>query len=291
MSDEITDDVEIEENLDLDVDLDTSTDQDVTEYEPNYSYKVRDEERAFDERFRPVVTDKETEEALRDLYTRADGLDTYKQKVSAYEDSVRQHQERVSQLQGGFNTLKEYREKGDYRQLFNAIGVKNDDILKYAYSVAQEDELPEEQRTVIRQNREYQDRLSSLEAELQRQQSDRQRMSVDNDFRELESYVETNRELDSRMKEYGFNLRDEVVSYGFSATKLTGKEPSIAEATKAVTERFSKMLHSAVGTQRDIQSEINKRPKTLPRVNGTNATAPEEKITMDKLRQMAKAIV
>lgn len=290
MVDEINNEV-IEEEVLAESDIEATSDEsiDPTEesFTPSFTYKVKDEEREFDERLRDIVKDKETEDYVRDLYTRADGLDSYKEKVKTYEDSLRESSSQVSQLTDFYKGLSSMRDSKNYRQLFGQLGIDEESLLEYAYSVANEATLPEEQRQYISQNREYQDRLSHLENELNSYRQATEQQTVENDLRELESCVSTYKDLDERMKGAGFNLRDEILSHGIATTKITGKEPTIEQATIAVVERFNKLF---TPKDSDIEQTINNRPAALPKINGTNQTSPEKRLSLDDLRKMADAI-
>lgn len=54
-------------------------------YEPDFGYQIRGEQFTFDERLHPVVKDKETEEFLRDTFTKAHGLDAVKTRLDESE--------------------------------------------------------------------------------------------------------------------------------------------------------------------------------------------------------------
>jgi len=260
---------------------------DLEEYAPSYTYKVKDEERSFDERLQPFVKDQESEDYLRDLYTKADGLEGYKTKVGDYESALQESNERNQQLSSGYEALRGFKSKGDYRQLFKSMGIDDKAVLEYAYGVAKEDELPEEQQVHLRQNRDYQDRLSHLENEANVHRQQEQDHVVQRDLNELEHHVNTNKVLNDKMATSGFNLRDEVLSYGIATTKLTGKEPSIQEATNAVVAKFGKMFPT---DSESVENIINNRPNALPKINGSNGTAPTKRYSLADLRAMANKI-
>lgn len=273
----------------------TMDDAGLEEYSPNFTYKVKDEEHEFNDYVKGAITSRESEDYFRDLHTRADGLDGYKEKVTGLEGRLGEYENVTGKLQRGFTDLKSYRDQGDYRNLFKSLGVSSDDVVKYAYGLAQEAEMPEEQRNMINQNRQYEDRLSMLERENESHRQHRSNSAVNNDLKELESYVNTSDGLNDRMKSVGFNLRDEILSYGIAATKSTGREPSIAEAANVVIEKYGKLLSPANAgipqtREEQVQQVINNRPNALPKINGSNQTAPSEKMTMEKLRALSAKI-
>ena len=62
------------------------------DYTPNTTYKIKDEEKSFNEKLVAGIKDKETEDHLRDLYTKADGLESYKQKFTKKDEVQKQVQ-------------------------------------------------------------------------------------------------------------------------------------------------------------------------------------------------------
>ena len=96
-------------------------------YTPNYKFKVLDTEKEFDEFIRPIIKDKDSEEKLRDLYTKAHGLDTVKNK---YEETKEQLNEREEVL----NRLFSLKEAPTYDDLFNSMGLDKKKVLEYAWT-------------------------------------------------------------------------------------------------------------------------------------------------------------
>lgn len=264
------------------------------EYEPNFTYKIKDEEHQFDEMFNPFVNDKQSEEALRDLYTKAGGLDSYKEKVTSYEERLGERDSEITGLRDGFKQLRGFRDEGKYRQLFSSIGLSDDDVMKYSLSVAQEEELPEEQREIIKQNREYKDRLDALESNMSRQAQLDSSRSTERDLDELSSHVNTHSDLNKTMAAAGYDLSDEIIAYGLSAGRMNnGKEPTLTQATEAVVKKYNSFLNHGREAQpatNTIEQRINNRPKTLPRVNSSNQTAPMDApfSSIDQLRELSK---
>ena len=65
------------------------------EYTPDFSYKVKNEEHEFPEWIKGVVTDKEKEEELRDLFTKVVGLDSIKESRDRIESEFSGYQQSV----------------------------------------------------------------------------------------------------------------------------------------------------------------------------------------------------
>ncbi|GAG39911.1 unnamed protein product, partial [marine sediment metagenome] len=77
MQEEVSEQAGEEQEETQNVEVEAETEQQ-TEYEPNFNYSVKSESHEFDEWIRPLVKDTESEEHVRQLYTRAKGLDHVK---------------------------------------------------------------------------------------------------------------------------------------------------------------------------------------------------------------------
>jgi len=75
-----------------------------TDYKPNYSYNIDGQPYEFDDRFKEIIKDKESEDAVRDLFTRAKGLE----KAQKIRDS---YKERLHVQERDYGQLKEYTDK------------------------------------------------------------------------------------------------------------------------------------------------------------------------------------
>lgn len=75
-------------------------------YEPNFKFKVHNEEHEFDERVRGAVTSKEAEEHLRDIYTKAYGLDHVKKSQEEKENKLQQTSSEFTALQTQFGRVQ-----------------------------------------------------------------------------------------------------------------------------------------------------------------------------------------
>ena len=269
-------------------------DGELVEYEPNFSYKVKDEERQFDERLRKVISDKETEEYIRDLYTKADGLDTYKQKLEDRESKLAEYERKVSELVNGYQQLKTLRDEGNYRKLMSSIGLDDEAVLNYASSLIEEMNMPEEQRQIIQKNREYEERMEALNNKLATYESKVQSFEeistqnlIKSQMDELQGYVNSNDDVAKVLKEKGLDLTQEVLAHGLMVTRQTGVEPSVKEAFDAVVNKYKQFVTSPQEAVADI---VKNRAKTLPKIKASKESGHVEVMTLDKLRAMANKI-
>jgi hypothetical protein len=260
-----------------------------TGYTPSFSYKVLDEERTFDPRFHGVIKSKEDEDYLRDLYTKADGLENIKTKYSTVNNEYGSFKQQVAPVIDGFKQLKSYRDAGKYSELFRDLGVDEDAVLNHALSIARERELPEDQRKVITQNRDYERRVQELSSRLDTYESSQQEQLISGQMNELQSYVSDDSVKDIRetLAKTGQDLSTVVYNYGVGMYQTTGKEPSVKQAFEAV-----------IGQYRAFAPRVDEKQKqpvvkqqTLPKIKGDGGMAQAMKsFSLDDLKKMASSI-
>lgn len=300
MMDEVIEEVIDTENVDTvetEVEvpaLEAETAIEAEEYVPNYSYKIKDDELEFDEAIRSAITSKDAEEHLRDLYTKAGGLDTYKTKLTEKEQTLQDYQTKISSLTDGFNTMKTFRDNGDYRKLFATVGLKEEQVLEYALKIAEEAELPEEQKTIINENRQYQDKMDEYQRKMDTYENriktfeeTQTQAKINQGLEQLNGLIDTDTSLNSFLTEKGISLRDEVIQYGVNVFNTTSKEIPLRDAYDAVKNKYAQLIPSQ---EENVASIIKNRTKSLPKISGSNQAAPNERMTFDKLKAMSNKI-
>jgi hypothetical protein len=245
-------------------------------YTPTLTYKVLDEERKFDDRLASVVKDKESEEYFRNLYTKADGLDAYKQKYSELEGQSKQ-------LVAGYQQLKQLRDQGNVSDLMKAIGLKDEAIFDYVQARLKEEQLPEEDRKIVERERRLQKENEVYKQKLSDYEQRVVETNVESDIRELEMLAATPTvsPVAAAMEKNGLNFADEVIKDGHFEYLRTGKEPPIKSVVERIAKRYSYLATN--------KAAPTKQP-TLPTVKGGNASAIDKPITsLDELRKFAAA--
>lgn len=245
------------------------------EYEPDLSYKFKDETRNFDERFSSSIKTKEDEDALRDLYTRADGLDSYKDKYSSLEGKYGELESKSKSLVGGFETLQGLVDKGDMRGLMQALGVDNEKLLDYSESLLDEEELPEKERELIKQNRDMTARMAKMEQQMNGYESQNAAHDYNAQKSEVESMIgsEIFSPIASGMERLGLNVFEQVVTEGRQMTMANGKEPSAVEVMNFVAKKYGKFAQD-----NNNQDEGEGKKPTLPSVKGSAASTTGSKV-------------
>lgn len=105
------------------------------EYTPNYSYKVKDKEHTFPEWMQGIVTDKEKEDYLIDLHTKALGIDSIKESRNRIETEYNDYQQSVQNeifpvldRVGEFDRANQVK---DFAKAWEISSVNPEDIMDY----------------------------------------------------------------------------------------------------------------------------------------------------------------
>lgn len=281
----------------------------VQEYVPSFSYKVKDEERTFDERFKSIVKSKADEDYIRDLYTKADGLPLIKEKLEATEHKVGEYantvatlQETVSTAHNFFTSIKQDIASGNLREAVRKLGVDGDLLLRAAIEEAQEREMPEAQRKTLQAQRELArtNEMILAEQEALRQQNlqlIQQQNAMTNESVAAQQTAELNghingkySELNKKLTEAGVNMFDEAVMLGRNLYERTGKMPVIAELVDNVAGKYSKLVGQVAAPVAKPQAP--QRPATIPSINGTGKTVVDTPVTsIDDLRKRLDTLI
>lgn len=125
-------------------------------YQPNFKFKVKDQEKEIDEWLRPVVKDAETEKKLKELHERAFGLDEVKSSRDSFKTKYEDVNTKYTGLEKSLQTLSGYVQRGDYDSFFQSLQIPKESILKYAINELRYNELPQDQKAQIDQQKRFQ---------------------------------------------------------------------------------------------------------------------------------------
>ena len=286
---------EVLETTDEQENSEAGTEEEVAEYTPNYSYKVKDEEFEFDEFLRGSITSSEQEEALRELYTKSRGLDGYKDKLQTREQEYNELMQEAGTYVDGFKTLKQHvdhaNQTGDFREVGKALGLSEDKLLEYEYGLAKESELPEDQRDLLRQNRELQDQLKSVESRMGQYESQQNKSDQEKEMLYVKSCIENipdGMDVYHAMKE---NNRDMIKEFYWMGEDMvrSGLNPKVPEIIDNIVSNNRGLLElkklREQQQQPQVQEDIGQKP-TLPTVKGNNTAAVVKEIgSIDDLKR------
>jgi hypothetical protein len=258
-----------------------------TDYQPNYKFKVYDEEKEFDEWVRPYVT-KDTEDKVRDLYTKAYGLDGVKSKLEKTREELANNEVRYGQLNTGLLEVQKMIESGDLENFFKVINVKDDAIYEYVRNrLAYEQADPEARQ---RHDQEAEMRRQNMLLQRQNELLNQQVVGGTYDYhaRELEQTVSQPQvaEFAKRFDEKFGNgsFIDEVTQVGLYNYRKNGVDLTVPQAVDTVLKKYTafepqqqvaQMPQGNGIPQKIITKTITKN--TIPNTGGDSNVSPTQK--------------
>lgn len=236
-------------------------------YEPDYSYTIKSKQFEFDDRLRDVIKDKESEDYVRDLVTRAEGLESYKSRVSERDAELSSLRDQHSEIQGsaekykvGFERLNGLAQS-DLSSFQKAWGVSDQAIVDLARNIVQQDENPQiasqrqTQFNSVVQGWQHQDQMSQHQSQ---QSNESQRlhdleMQIATQAPEAASFQQAFDQ--ARGKEGAF--KEMVDTYG-SAEFARGNYVKPQDSVKAIMEQWK----GVITPQQQIQGQPNLQQMT-----------------------------
>lgn len=219
---------------------------------PNFKYKVMDQEKEVDERLKGIIKTKEDEDFVRDLLTKAEGLEAFKtvthaklqEKHTALEQDYREQV--IPYVQEIENTKKlvtgQTYEQRDYHTFFQKLGIPTEHILKYTKSILDYQDASPEQRAAIDNQRNVQLQLRQQEEQSQFFQSQNQQFAVQARTFELNQEL-TKPEVNSFASAFDSlhgngAFRNQVINQGALIFHTQKKDVAPSELVRLVMENF-----------------------------------------------------
>lgn len=275
-------------------------------YQPNYKFRYpkagqEHAEAEFDEWIRGAVN-KENEEKIRDLYTKAHGMDFYKDKSQKHSESFREYREKYDPLVKAWGELSQQYNSGDVSGFFKSLNIDDDTIFKYALDKLQERELPQEERAFREQSRETSRRAQTLEQKYAELESKYQQTMVQSRASELDRELGAQdvssiaQEFDGRIGRQGA-FKEEVIKRGAMIYQTTGQDLSPKQVIGEMVGMYKPLLQPGQApqqmqpTQNQFQQSQSMQKPVLPSAGGRSASpvkrAPR---SLDDIRKIADSL-
>lgn len=260
-------------------------------YQPNYNYKVLQEEREFPEWARGVIKSEDDERNYRDLFEKAEGLEHVKARrelVERENKEIKEHWTPIIEKATGLNKAMQER---DLDTVFENLGLTENDIFGYAKQRLDLRENPQ-QLQAHNEMRQIQARNRELELQNQQTQAQANEMAVQQRSWELGQALSNPvnapmvQAFDARQSQPGA-FRDEVIrrgQYYASQGRDVPVNDLVAEMTKIVG--WNPQQAPAPSSVPPNQSPVT---QTLPNMRGSGSSPAKmvPKSTED-LRKLAR---
>lgn len=256
-------------------------------YTPNYKVSVRKKEYEIPEEFRPLMTDKEKEKKLHDIFTAVHGIDevkTHRDQLINEFQSYRQQTEPLLHIAQQVDYLKA---KGDLGTTLGLLGWTKEDAFKWAIKQAELENLPEDQRRVYDSQREESLKVYELQQKLQDYDQRFQNISVQQRTSELTQAISRSdvaafaKEFDQRNAQLPpdqqTTFKDEVIALGQSYYLRHKVDKPASELVDELMRKYGWQLNQQVENpgmvQQQVQTQQTKQVPVIPNT-GSGQVAP-----------------
>lgn len=284
-------------------------DKEVAAFAPNFKFKVLDKEMEIPEKFRALMTDADSEKTVKELFEKAEGLPSVKQKLENVRTENESNKKEVAyhkNFVGRLNRIYEdFAKTGDYHKLdawFESFKIPENIILNYAIEKAKLAEMTPDQQQIVRSRLASDRSAETLRQQNEGFQSEIQRMSVESKTSQLDAQMinpEYKAMADSFDTQVGRSgaFREEVRKAGVLAFHMEKLDLSPEEAIKRVITNYGLKARAAAATSaaQDSGSSgqqatvIPKKPaSTIPNLGaGSKSPVTTSKVkNMDELKKL-----
>jgi len=142
------------------------------EWEPNYGFKTSkldpqgnrvETEMDIPEKFRSLITDKESEHEIKTLFSKAEGIEFSQKRQEQFKAEKEQAANYIAQVHQRLSGVQAQIESGDLDSAFQTMAIPQEKILQWVLDKVNYQQLPVDQRQLIDGQREAQKRAQSLE--------------------------------------------------------------------------------------------------------------------------------
>lgn len=271
------------------------------QYTPNFKFKYpkldsnEQAEAEFDDWIRTSVN-KENEAKVRDLYTKAYGMDFYKQKYGKINDQFKGYKDKFEPMAQTFQDLTDLYNAGDMDSFFKGLKIPEDKIYQYVLDKINQREMPPEQIRQREEQMELKRRTMMLEKENQTLQERYQQEVTQVRENQLGSVLtrpevtQVASSFDQRIGRPGA-FRDEVIKRGLLAYHTTGQDITPDQAVQEVMQLLGGVQPQQTATQAMQQNTQVAQKPVIPSV-GSRSGSPAKRVprSLEDLKKLAQTM-
>lgn len=270
-------------------------------YNPNYKFKVMDQEKEFDEYLRPVIKDIDTEKKIRELYEKAYGLDHVKPKYESLKTQFEDVNGKYTTVAQDLQKLGIHLKNNDLQSFFGAFQLSDEQILKYAIDRLNYYDLPPEKQQELDAQGARNAQLAQLQQENQQFKQWKEQQETQQMRNELDQTLNAQHvapivmSFDQRAGKPGAFM-EAVVNYARAEFARLGKDLTPAEAVQGFVTTFG-LNAQAASPQPAVEQAVDGNPQsaqraaTLPKIPASGASPVKQKVKsladLHKLRDQA----
>ena len=268
-------------------------------YTPSYEVEVMDQKREIPERFRTLIKDADSEKEVKEIFSKAYGLEWHKPKYEenkkAYEKLTDDHKNLVD----GVGLVRKSYEKGDFDTFFDILQIPQEKVLQWVAGKVKYEELPPDQKRIIDERRAAEVRARDAETSYDTLQGEfqKQLVSLKEQTLGLAMGQPTVRQFaadfEKRLGQGSF--RQEVIRRGQLAWQTRKIDLSPDQAIKEVMDLvgFQGSPQAQQGQTSTTPASVAPvaRPKVIPNIGSGQAAPVKNKVkSIDELKKLANAM-
>lgn len=261
---------------------------------PNYKYKVGEKEMEFDDYIRPIVN-KDNEAKVRDLYTRAMGLDSVKQRLHDTSRDLKTFKSENETRTKYLNQLSGFINNKDLGSFFKNTQIPEEMVYNWVLEQIKYKELDPQHKSAYDDRNKYRTQAMEQEQRLQDLEQRYSQTTLQQRHAELDQALQRSevsqigRAYDERVGRPGA-FRNKVIETGAFRSQQLGQEISVDDAVGEMVREYGAFITTnAPAGQIPTQVMGSNRPPVIPVVGGGN-TSPIERApkSLDDLRKLAQ---
>jgi len=269
-------------------------------YAPNYKFKSFDYEGEIPEKFRSLIKDAESEKEVRDIFTRAYGVDTIKTRHQELKKNFESVNSNFTSLNSQIEAARSDYKRGDLDAFFDKLAIPKQQILQYALKTLQYNELPPDQKAALDARTQAERQAYNLERQNQALAEQYQTQAAQTKRLELEytagrpDLAPVISQFDAQVGKPGAFL-EAVINHGELTWHRSGGKVDlpVAQAVKEVMQIYGLGQAKAPAPQNAGASAgqipVKPAPKTIPNIGGQSSTPVKSKgpRSIDDLKKLA----
>lgn len=226
-------------------------------YEPNFSYRILEEEHEMPEWAKAAIRSKEDEERYRDMFERAHGLDHVKKDRSELREQVSTMQSELGQYKDHYARLNQFREAGDWDSYFEMQQIPPQVVLQKAKQILEFGENPEQASVYQQQRQQFwgQQQAQQQAEAMQQQMAETRSREIDMVLQYDQNVSQAARDFDAQNGAGAF--RNEMVRRGQMAAHYQQKDISAAEAAYEVLKLIGRAPMNSAHAPNSSQQMTN----------------------------------
>lgn len=250
-----------------------TTEEPAPAYEPVMTYNFRKEAREIPEQFKSIITDQESNDLVRNLFEKSDGLDFMKERRDQARAELETYRNEVTPKLQKFEDFNHFLEAGDIASARRVLGITDEQIAQEAIRLIRMQDAPQGVQQanpdLALQMRDQQRQNETLQAQLQEQNTLRAQSEFDMAIQQNAAAINA---YESKFGQDSFKTM--VATHGMQQEQM-GRKLSISEAVNEVMERYNLSSFApqvaAPVAPAQTQPTTQQAPATFPAITTKNS--------------------